>query len=288
MITKTLLTVWKQYISLAQKFYEIENNITPTDIKYLEKIKANPDIIEAAEFSAGIEEFYLAPTEEMRQYTPDFFKDSLAIGDDGAGNFIVWMDIKDSNSKILWVCHDPAVIVVLADSPIAFFEGLIEGFDSPTFREKEESALGNFFENIKLDTFESLIGKNGFYNGDSNELGLVETINHENHFFDFTHAQVGVGIRLDLNGRYTSIEPTDKVGVITVGKQSDTRIKSQQKQDLLLYTLMALCFLGFLYYFHQINNVTLIKSFLGSLGATFVIFLGFTSLYFWFDEWKNH
>lgn len=288
MIHNSLLTVWKSYIKTVRACdWDAPISVEYADIEYLEAIGACRELIEAAKHLPGINNIYWAPTEKMREYTPDCLAGSLVIGDDGCGNFIYWMDVGDANSKIIYVCHDPAVIMVIAETASEWLEGLMQGFQSPTFRQKQESDWGNFFTNSGLEAPEFKIWDTGFYNGADNELGLKRHLKDGLSYFDFADAKVGAGVSLQVNGKHTTLEPGEKTGIVRMGTLSKQAIKSQRKGDIITYALMAFCFAGCFYYFIQVDGKGMIGSFFSSLAITLLLFFGLGMVYIWLDGIKD-
>lgn len=111
-------------------------NLEPPDLEHLNAMKAHEDLITAARHSHIAEAFNLAPSERARELSPDWiFKNSIAMGQDGCGNYILWMNVSRIDSPILFVCHDPAKVMVIAKSPADFFidiRAFLSSYDDKT------------------------------------------------------------------------------------------------------------------------------------------------------------
>lgn len=282
----TLIEAWKAYVEIARGHYgeETEEIIEEADIAYLKSIGAADELIEAASSLPSINNVYLAPSAEMREYAPDCFANSLIVGDDGTGNFMCWMDVTEANSKILYLCHDPGVVMVIANSAVEWLEGLVQGFQSPTFDKMEESDWGNFFETSGLEKRESEIWKTNFYNGKTGELGLKHWQENGLSYFDFADAQVGTGFSLCFNGKYSVLEVGKQTGVVVMGVLSQEEVRLERRDDIMIYTLMALFFASCFYYFNQIVGKSIISSLFSSAASTAFFFFVAGMLYIWFDQ----
>lgn len=141
-----------------------------------------------------MDDFYLAPTQSKRDYTPEFFfKNSLVIGDTGDGNFFLMVDARKIDSRIVYADHDLATLTVVAESIVEFFKALARGYDSPDFVEMKESCVGGFF-----DEFEARVAKKS-----DEEFGLKHTSDEQFDYFDFSKASLGAEVDLTCRGKYT-------------------------------------------------------------------------------------
>ena len=271
---QSLVSVWKVYVDKAQKHSgTTAGGFEDDDIDHLKSIDACSELIAAAGYLSAFDDIYWAPNEELRKYAPDYFPNSLIIGDDGCGNHMCWLDVRNANSKILFLCHDPAIIMVIANTATEWIEGLIGGYNSPTFDEKGETSWGVFYEASGLEKSEKKIWREKINNGENDDFGLVKWQKSGLSYFDFNNAHPGAGVSLDYNGKHTCIETGDQTGILALGVLSKETIKSQRRADVIIYFLMAICFAGCFYFFNQVDGKGVIASFFSSMVVTLLLFI---------------
>lgn len=241
-----LLDSWKALIETAQeKDWEPPTLHEEGDLDHLRSIKAHPDLIAAAEHCFGLDDFYLAPTQSKRDYTPEFFfKNSLVIGDTGDGNFFLMVDAWKIDSRIVYADHDLATVTVVAESIVEFFKALARGYDSPDFVELKESCLDGFFEE-----FEASVAQKS-----DEDLGLNHLSDEAFDYFDISNASLGAEIDLKFRGKYTKIEDGQESGVLILTTESDEVIARLKRNDRVSFLVFLSVFAGVIWLFYNFGD----------------------------------
>lgn len=282
MTKRSLSDLWKTYVDLVRKSHPNAVDEIEPDMAHLKSIGACPELLKAAGYQAEIDNIYWAPNKELREYAPDFFANSLTVGDDGCGNFYCWLDVRDENSSILYICHDPPMIMVVADTAADWIKAPIKISESQGFDETKESSWDQFYDAMDFNDMLRNSGNSSLYNGQNNELGLSHWQRDGLTYFDFNNARPKARVSLDYNGKHTAVVPIDKTGILALGVKDKETIKSQRRTDIISYALMAALLACCFYYFNQIANNSLVYSLFISLALMVGLIWAATALYFWF------
>jgi|GEM_PF-2899753 len=256
---KTLPELWAELIETAQaKDWNTPDKSHDADFEYLDKIGAASNLIAAAKVLPGIScglNIHWAPDAEMREYSPDhMFKNSMVIGSDGSGNSLIVLDVRDPESRIIFLDFDFFEILVVADSPEQLIEGLIDGYQNLNFQTEEQTAWGNYCEAM----FNSATPKNPKFDFDlkarlesaGEELRLNPIV------IDFNKAKAGDVLDFSALGKYDEIDNGDATGMIKITRMSPEAIKKNKIRDWLWYAAIAALFVGMTAYFHLTCDAT--------------------------------
>ena len=224
--------------------------IESPDINYLKGMGAHEELLAAAKHNHVVDEFNLAPNQKVRDYAPDWmFKNAAVIGGDGCGNYAVWMDVSRMDSPILFICHDPAEVTVLAKSPAIFFESL-RAFLPQYDTKNSINLLGAYLESWTPQ----LTGK----------TGITHISKAGQDLFDFNGAEVGDSVALDYRGKYTIVQKPSRPGVLRLATEAEDTIKYVKRRDR-IWAFIILGILGLIFaFFYGIKG----KSILASIGMT--------------------
>lgn len=251
--------------------------VESADILYLKGMGAHKELMAAVKYNHAADEFNLAPNQKARDYTPDWmFKNAMAIGGDGCGNHAVWMDVSRMDSPVLFICHDPSEVTVLAKSPEDFFKNLRAFL--PHYNAKNNANLLGAY----LQTWTpQLTGK----------TGIIHTTKADQDLFDFSEAEIGDSVALDYRGKHTIVKKPYQTGVLRLTTEADDIIKKVKCRDR-IWAFIALATLGLIFaFFYEIKG----KSILASIGMTLfslLIISGMFSMfldpyYSWQEKRKN-
>lgn len=292
-VPNAILKIWKEFIQTAHECdWVAPENIAEGDLAHLKALNAAPELIEAAKFQAGLDEFTLAPAKDVREHSADFFfKNSLPIwGMDG--DYLLWMDCRDINSPILYVAHDGPEVFVAANNFHELIEGLIKGYRSLTFKELEESAFGNY-----LETFEN--------NPKATEsIPIIETSTTIRA--NFNHAKLGAGIdHIFFKENYEPVETPTEVGILTFEKIADEIIAKRKRDNFIFYAVTFFLFISLTAYVHFTCDPTcpecnpncgkecgswlksILKGTFYTFCTLFVIGSAFTLIADWWYSWRD-
>lgn len=162
----------------------------------------------------------------------------LPIGDDGCGNFIYIYDISQPNSPILYMSHDPAVLMVIANSMEQFLSHIL-GIVKKTSNQRE--LFSNFMDDARLSESAMKIWKEGSYNGVDNNLGFhFQKISDDKVHANFAKAKPHSGISLAFFGKYTEIYYTNIKEVVVIEKMEVDGVKKLNKKDKRAWILLAI------------------------------------------------
>lgn len=271
----------ESWMSLARvvdrKLGKKNYNTELPDIDHLKRIGAHEKLIAVAEQRPSIDEFNLAPGQKNREYTPDWmFRNSFSIGGDGCGNFVIWMDASKIDSKILFICHDPSEVTILANSPAEFFDHLHTYLSNHEFNDKN-SLLYGYLENWKPPTDTS--------------SGIFHTNKNDRDVFDFNVGNIGDTVSLDFRGKYTIVSKSDRAGVLTLKTEEEETVRKIQMRDR-IWAVVLVAAIGMVFvFFLQILNKTILAS-IGWTLLSLIMFSGIFSLtldaYYSLEEkWQN-
>lgn len=153
------------------------------------------------------------------------------------GDYLLWMDCRDINSPIIYISHDGPEIFVAASNFSELLEGLIRGYQSPTFKELKESAFGNYFETLVE------IPKQ------KTTIPIIETSTTIQA--DFNHAKLGAGVnRKFFKKNFEPIETPTEIGTLTFEKLPEDIISRRKRNNFILYAVIFLLLIGITTYVH--------------------------------------
>jgi len=263
---KTLAAVWQKYIETAREceWDDLEKHTT-ADLDYLYSINANQSIIDAAIYLPGCRDIHWAPTQSMREYTPDMFASSLLVGSDGGSNYYYWLDATRSDSPIVLVSLSPIAILVIANSGVDWLEKRIEAYQTPNFKSGKENVSQNYLSNVGLtETVRKLTDKY-YFNGDNDQLGLAYTKNDTITSIDFNQARLGAGVTLDFGGKHSYIETGQVVGVLTIGTLDEDDVKVEGNVKMLIIPSILIGYAAPFLFLYQFQERSLIVSLISSV-----------------------
>ena len=164
-----------------------------------------------------VEKFNLAPNEKTREYTPDWmFKNSIPLCEDGCGNCVIWMNVSRIDSLILFICHDPSEVTVIAESPAAFFENL-RAFLLLHDKKGDFDILYEYLQNWSVQS-----GK---------KTGIGHKTTGEKDIFEFGEANVGDSVSLHHRGKYTIVMEPELAGQLILATEDNDIIKKVKRRD---------------------------------------------------------
>ncbi len=233
-------------------------NVELADIEYLKKLEAHEDLIVSAKNCHITEAFNIAPNKKARKFSPDWmFKNSITIGQDGRGNFAIWMDVSKMDSLVLFVCHDPSEVTVLAKSPADFFDDL-RVFLTSYGPKNHFGLLDEYLKNWEP------------------EIETVSKIVHSKQMnidiFDFGVANVGDRVALDHRGKNTIVKESNQRGVLLLTDEEESVIRSVKRRDQIWYIgLLSSLAMGFSF-FYILQKKSIMISFLWTLMSFLMFF----------------
>lgn len=231
------------------------DEVERSDIGHLKDVGAHSELVNVAQKRSSVGQFNIAPHEKYREFSPDWmFKNAIPIGDDGCGNYVLWMDASRIDSPILFVCHDPAEVVVLSKSPTEFFN---------TMRLHLSSSDGKGQHGILYDYINSWTPQTAA------SSGIIHTPKSNRDVFDFNAANTGDAIALDVRGKHTIVLKPSQPGVLNLGTEAEDVVAQMRRRDR-NWTIGLTAAFGvvFLFFYGVLN-----KSILASLGHTVLALL---------------
>lgn len=241
----SLSHLWGEYLKQSDKVSnsELLKNKSSQNITFMKKMGFSPDFIEAAKIERGTiyGDLQLDWMYSWIQRQNRFFElrpKMLPIGDDGCGNFIYLYDVSNPDSQIIYMCHDPAVLMVIANSMEEFLQRILIILAETN---NEQELFSSYIEKYEFSEAAMRIWKQGYYNGQNSELGFI----HQKHsnskvYANFTNAKPGAGISLSFFGKYTEIYYTNLKDVIAIEKMETDGIKKLKYKDKRAWVYFAL------------------------------------------------
>lgn len=204
------------------KFFEREDETQShqtyfADLNHLQQLGAHKALIDVAKKRPNIGPLSIAPNQKQREHSPEWmFKNSVPIGKDDLGNFVLWMDVTRLDSQILFVCHDPSEVTVLANTPVNFLDD---------FKNYISNSTGKIKQYILSSYLEDWVYEPKF------PTGIIHQKHSDTEVFDFNTANIGDSITLDALGKNTIVIESTPPGRLTLGTESEEVITKLKRRD---------------------------------------------------------
>ena len=238
MTTQNMLEHWKNLVARARNENpnaELKSK-SKDNIKFMTKMGFAPEFIEAAQTHRGMTYFdleidWMMSWLQRQNMFFEFRPKMLPIGTDGCGNLIYLYDVSDPDTSVIYYCHDPAVIMVIAVNMTQFLEQLSLLAKLDRIKQGKDDLFDVFMEKNKLSDSSMKIWEHKIYNGEENNLGLHTSNFADKIHVDFSKALPGAGVSLAYFGKYTEIYFTNEKNVISIEKMDRNGVEELNRKD---------------------------------------------------------